>query len=84
MRIALKVVPGARRDEIVGILGERLKVRVSAAPEGGKANKAVCALLARALGVKASSVSVIAGASSAEKTVVVEGVTAKAAREKLE
>lgn len=83
MRIALKVVPGARRDQIVGLLGDRLKVRVSAPPEAGKANKAVCALLAQALGVKAAAVSVVAGAASPEKTVVVEGLTVDAAREKL-
>ena len=40
VRIHLKVVPGARRDQIAGVLatpgGDRLKVRVSAPPEGGK------------------------------------------------
>jgi uncharacterized protein (TIGR00251 family) len=83
VRIAVKVVPGARRDQIVGPLGARLKVRVSAPPEGGKANRAVCGLLAAALGVKASGASVIAGASSAEKTVRVVGCGAEAARRAL-
>jgi uncharacterized protein (TIGR00251 family) len=72
--IAVKAVPGARTDEIVGPLGERLKIRVSAPPEGGKANKAVCALLAKALGVKPGAVEVIRGHSSAEKTVRIAGI----------
>lgn len=72
--IAVKAVPGAKRDEIVGLLGERLKVRVSAPPEGGKANKAICSLLAKTLGVRTSDVEVVGGASRAEKTVKVGGV----------
>ncbi len=74
--VRVKVVPGASRDEIVGPLGDRLKVRVSAPPEGGKANKAVCALLARAAGVRAAAVSVVAGHGSAEKTIRIEGRSA--------
>lgn len=72
--IAVKAVPGAKRDEIVGVLGSRLKVRVTAPPEGGRANAAICAVLAEALGVKKSAVSIATGHGSAEKTVRVEGV----------
>jgi uncharacterized protein (TIGR00251 family) len=53
----VKAVPGASRDEIAGVLGGRLKVRVAAPPEGGKANRAIAMLLARAIGVKAGRVS---------------------------
>jgi uncharacterized protein (TIGR00251 family) len=73
--IAIKAVPGARRDEVVGLLGERLKVRVSAPPEDGKANRAICQLLARELGIKPNAVSVVRGHSHPEKTVRIEGVT---------
>jgi uncharacterized protein (TIGR00251 family) len=76
VRILIKAVPGAKRDEIVGRLGDRLKVRVCAPPEGGKANEAICELIAAALGVKARDVRVIGGASRAEKTIEVEGVDA--------
>ncbi len=76
IRIALKVVPGSRRDQIVGALGDRLKVKVAAPPEDGKANKAVCRLIAEALGVGEKSVELIAGHSSPEKVVRVVGVTA--------
>ena len=81
--IAVKAVPGASRDEISGALGDRLKVRVSAPPEGGKANKAICALIAGALGVSKKQVGVVAGMSSAEKTVRVEGVSGALVRARL-
>lgn len=74
--LSVKAVPGAKRDQVAGLLGERLKVRVSQPPEGGKANRAICELLAEELGVKGSAVSVVRGASSAEKVVRIEGVTA--------
>ncbi len=74
--LSVKAVPGARRDEIAGRLGDRLKVRVAAPPEGGKANGAICALLAEALGVRAADVRVVSGASRAEKSVLVRGVSA--------
>ena|SRR5215510_10269729 len=74
VRLLVKAVPGARRDEIAGRLGERLKVRVAAPPEGGKANQAICDLLAAALGVRARDVLIVAGQSRAEKTVEINGV----------
>lgn len=67
--IRVKAVPGASRDEIAGVIGDRLKVRVTAPPEDGKANKAICAVIARAAGVKAKQVTIEQGGSSARKTV---------------
>ncbi len=81
--IRVKAVPGARRDEIVGPLADRLKVRVSAPPEGGKANKAICELIARKLGAKPRDVCVVQGKSSAEKTIEAIGVSEAGAREAL-
>ncbi len=69
--IRVKAVPGASRDEIVGPLGDRLKVRIAAAPEGGKANKAICKLIAKRLGVAPNLVEVAAGTTNPEKTVYV-------------
>jgi len=77
IRIALKVVPGSRKDEVAGLLGTRLKVKVAAPPEDGKANKAVCRVLAEHLGVSPRAVSIIAGHTSAEKIARVEGLTAR-------
>ncbi len=74
--VRVKAVPGAKREQIAGVLGDRLKVKVSAPAEGGKANAAICALLAAALGVKKSDVSVETGATNPEKVVRVIGVGA--------
>ncbi len=76
--IRVKVVPGSRRDQIVGALGDRLKIKVSAPPEDGRANRAACALLAGALG--SGNAEVVAGAASAEKTLRVAGASAASAR----
>jgi uncharacterized protein (TIGR00251 family) len=65
----VKAVPGASRNQIAGPLGDRLKIRVSAPAEGGKANKAICALIADALGLKSRDVQIETGHSSADKTV---------------
>jgi hypothetical protein len=67
IQIALKVVPGASRSEVAGPLGGRLKLRVAAPPERGKANDAVVRLLRAWLGVR--DVEIVAGHGSSEKTV---------------
>jgi uncharacterized protein (TIGR00251 family) len=64
-------VPGASRSEIVGVLGDRLKLRVSAPAEGGKANRAIVTLLKDVLGVE--NVEITRGVSRSEKTVRVYG-----------
>lgn len=79
----IKAVPGARRDEIAGPLGSRLKVRVSAPPEDGKANKAICALVASRLGVRAAAVTILRGQTSPEKTLRIAGITPEAAAAEL-
>lgn len=71
--LSIKVVPGARRDQIVGRYGDGLKVRVSAPPEGGRANEAVAALLAGALGVPVRQVAVLRGHTSPRKTLRIAG-----------
>ena len=83
IHIRVKAVPGSKRNEIVGPLGDRLKVRVAAPPEGGKANKAICALIAKALVVKSNQVMVLTGKSSAQKTIEVEGISVETAAERL-
>lgn len=66
--LRLKIVPGARQDKIAGILGDRLKIQVSAPPENGKANQAVISLLAKTLGLRPSDLTIISGLSDARKT----------------
>ena len=70
--VPVKVVPGASRTRIVGEWDGRLKVAVAAAPEGGKANDALTALLAGQLGLRPRSVIVVNGHASPVKTVRIE------------
>jgi uncharacterized protein (TIGR00251 family) len=71
LELRLKVVPGASRSAVAGPLGDRLEVRVAAAPEDGKANRAVCALLAG--WSSATDVRLLSGATGPEKTVLLVG-----------
>jgi uncharacterized protein (TIGR00251 family) len=78
VRVRLKVAPKAKRAQFGGLLDEpdgakALKVSVTAAPEGGKANEAVIALLAREWGVAKSAISVVAGATDRRKLVEIRG-----------
>lgn len=81
--IAVKAVPGASRDEIVGTRGDRLKLRIATPAESGRANRAICELLARELGVRPRDVSIVSGVSSAEKMIRVAGVSREIAEKSL-
>lgn len=67
----LKVVPGARRERIAGLLGDRLKIAVRAPPEGGKANRAVIALVAAWTGVPPAAITLVAGPNQPRKTLLI-------------
>lgn len=75
--VAVKVHPRARRPGLLGAVpdtdGDRLAIAVRELPEGGRANRAVCAALAEAVGVPPSNVGVVAGASARRKTLRVVG-----------
>jgi uncharacterized protein (TIGR00251 family) len=73
-------VPGASRTVIVGPHGGHIKIRVSAAPVGGRANRAIEELLERNLG---AHVSLIRGMSSREKVFHVSGTQPDEVRRKL-
>ena len=72
--IRVRVQPGAKRDEVAGKREGALLVRVTAPPIEGRANKAVCKLLAKILGIPASRVEVVRGESSRDKTIRLAGV----------
>lgn len=82
-QLSLKVSPKASRNAITGFLGEALKVSVTAAPERGKANQAVEVLLAQALGLPTSAVSVVAGHTAKTKRVEIAGISGAALHERL-
>jgi uncharacterized protein (TIGR00251 family) len=75
-RLELRVVPGARRQGVVGRHGTAWKVRVSAPPEGGRANQAVLGLRAEALRLPRRAVSIVAGHGSRDKVAACEGLSA--------
>jgi uncharacterized protein (TIGR00251 family) len=81
--LRVKVVPGASRSKVVGMLGDRLKVAVAAPPEGGKANQAVCELLAEAFGAAKRDVEVAEGHTRPQKMILLRGVNLCAAAERL-
>ena len=73
MDIRVKVLPKSSRTELAGRLPDGTwKVKVAAAPEKGKANKALCAFLAEHFGVPQSRVSIVSGATSHIKLVRIE------------
>jgi uncharacterized protein YggU (UPF0235/DUF167 family) len=75
--VAVKVQPKSRRPGLQGlapaVAGERLRIGVAEAAEDGRANRAACAALARALDLPAAAVIVAAGATSRDKTLRVAG-----------
>jgi uncharacterized protein (TIGR00251 family) len=74
VRLPVLVEPGAGRDRVYGEHDGRLKLSVTAAPERGKANKAVCKFLAAELGVSKSQVRILSGHHSKLKEVLLERV----------
>jgi uncharacterized protein (TIGR00251 family) len=72
--LSLKVVPRSSRDEVVGWLGNALKVKVKAPPEKERANEAVVALFADRLGIDPSSIAVVSGRGSPAKVVAIDGM----------
>jgi len=67
------VQPGARRSEVVGPHGDRLKVRIAAPALDGRANDALIAFVAGALGMPKALVAVVRGERSRDKLVAVRG-----------
>ena len=80
---SVKVVPGSSRTAISGLLDGMVKVKVSAPPQKGKANDCLVDFLAKQLGVKTNTISIIAGRSSPIKKIQVLGLSAETVVEKL-
>jgi uncharacterized protein len=78
VRLDVRVIPRARRTEIAGRRGGALLVRLAAPPVDGAANDALRAFLAERLGVPQRQVAIVRGATSRDKTVAIEGVSAAA------
>jgi len=72
--IAVRLQPRARANEIVGERDGVIVVRVTAPPVDGRANEALCRLIAKRTGIGVQRVSVLRGAGTREKVVRVEGI----------
>jgi len=77
--IRVRVSPRASQNRIAGVKDSKLVIRVTAPPVDGKANAAVCQLIAKEVGVAKSNVVVIRGDTARDKLVAISGVSQAAA-----
>jgi hypothetical protein len=80
VRFDVRVQPRACREAVGGEWQGALRVRVTAPPEGGRANEALCRLLAGHLNIPVSAVRILSGERSRTKRIEVRGVSAEKVR----
>lgn len=73
-RIEVRLRPRGHADELIGVEDGVLQARVSAPPVDGKANRALCRLVAKRIGVAPSRVTVLRGEKSRQKLLLIEGI----------
>lgn len=78
-----KIVPGSSKTAFVGILDGMIKVKVSAAPEKGKANKCLTDFLAKKLGVKKNDITIVSGQTNPVKQIHIDGISREIFIEKM-
>jgi len=81
--LATKAIPNAPRREVVGWLGEALKVKVHAPPVEGRANEVLCEFLAGELGLPRRAVTVLRGGTSRQKLLRIDGLALTAVKARL-
>ena len=69
--ISVHAQPGAKKSAVAGLHGDALKIRIAAPPVEGKANDALAAFVAKAIGVPRRAVSIVKGESSREKLLLI-------------
>jgi len=75
--LTIKIVPRARKNQIAGIEGDALKIRLNAPPVEGKANEALVEFLAKTLGIARAQIEIVAGHTARRKIVRVRGISAR-------
>jgi len=76
--LAVRVLPRSRKNEILGLQSDgRIRIRLKAVPEGGKANQALIEFLAAVVQVPPSSIHIITGTSSQNKLVLFDGLDSR-------
>jgi uncharacterized protein (TIGR00251 family) len=81
--LRLRIVPNARRSEVVGMHGEAIKVKVQAPAVEGKANEALLEFLSERLGLPVRQLEILSGAKSRDKLVEVIGIELKEVLQRL-
>ena len=82
--VPVRAHAGARKNGILGTRDGMLRVAVTAAPEKGKANRAIIGILSEALGVSKSSIELISGEASTQKRFLLVGGDAESLQKKIE
>ncbi|HEY5672992.1 MAG TPA: DUF167 domain-containing protein [Malonomonas sp.] len=78
--LCLQVLPRASRNQLVGLQGDLLKIKLSAPPVEGAANKGCCEYLAKLFGVSKGRVELLTGEKSRQKRVLLRGVDLDSAK----
>jgi hypothetical protein len=79
----IRVQPKSSKNEILGIVGEEMKIKLTAPPVEGEANKECIKFLARELGISKSSIRIIGGERSRNKVLRITGITKKEIEDRL-
>jgi uncharacterized protein (TIGR00251 family) len=82
-RVTVRLRPRGHADELLGLVGDVLQAKVTAPPVEGKANRALCRLVAKRAGVAPSRVSVVRGEKSRDKVLLVAGLDEPTLMERL-
>lgn len=74
IQFSVHIQPRAAKNEICGLQGEELKIRITSPPVDDAANRMCTEFLARTVGVAKSRVTIVSGAKSRHKTVRIAGI----------
>ena len=80
VRLTLRVQPRAASNQVAGLHGDALKIRITAPPVDGAANDAVVELLSATFGIPKRAITIVAGTSSRSKVVELAGITEERVR----
>jgi uncharacterized protein (TIGR00251 family) len=80
IELRVRVIPRAKRTEVAGERDGHLLIRLSAPPVDGAANDALIDFLSRQLGCPKRAIHLVSGETSRAKRLMIEGVSASAAR----
>lgn len=68
----VQIQPKSSKDEVIGIMGENLKIKITAPPIDGKANEHLCRFIAKVFDVSKSQVSILKGETNKIKTLLIK------------